>query len=142
MPGQVDQEVACGDRLLQHRICAGVEQMKMAWHDTGFALIDELAAKDRIEHLGPHDDPVPSASLVAYRPAGVVSAIAAYNYPLTLAAHKVGAALAAGCTVVLTPSPRTPLATLALGDIGREAGLPPGVLNVIAGGPCLLVELG
>jgi aldehyde dehydrogenase (NAD+)/betaine-aldehyde dehydrogenase len=95
----------------------------------------ELAERDRTEMLGPHDDGVASASLIAYRPAGVVSAIAAYNYPLTLAAHKVGAALAAGCTVVLTPSPRTPLATLALGEIGREAELPPGVLNVIAGGP-------
>jgi len=76
---------------------------------------------------------VASASVVAQRPAGVVAAITAYNYPLLLAISKIGAALAAGCTVVLLPSGRTPLTTLLLGSLLDEAALPPGVVNVLAG---------
>jgi aldehyde dehydrogenase (NAD+)/betaine-aldehyde dehydrogenase len=94
----------------------------------------DLAARDLSRDLGPAEGP-PSYSEVVYRPAGVAVAITAYNYPLMLAASKVGAAMAAGCTTVLLPSPRTPLTALMLGEIGVEAGLPPGVLNVVVGGP-------
>jgi aldehyde dehydrogenase (NAD+) len=83
--------------------------------------------------LGSHFDPVPSASMVAYRPAGVVAAITAYNYPLLLAISKLGASLAAGCTAVLLPSGRTPLTTLLLGGLLEESGLPAGTVNVLAG---------
>jgi aldehyde dehydrogenase (NAD+)/betaine-aldehyde dehydrogenase len=95
----------------------------------------ELAARDLTEELGEHAGPPRSASAVAYRPAGVACAISAYNYPVTIAAWKLGAALAAGCTVVLMPSPRTPLATLLFAEIIAEAELPAGVVNVIVGGP-------
>jgi aldehyde dehydrogenase (NAD+)/betaine-aldehyde dehydrogenase len=94
----------------------------------------ELAARDLSRDLGPDASP-PSHSEVAYRPAGVAVGITAYNYPLMLAASKIGAAMAAGCTTVLLPSPRTPLTALMLGEIGLEVGLPPGVLNVLVGGP-------
>jgi aldehyde dehydrogenase (NAD+)/betaine-aldehyde dehydrogenase len=94
----------------------------------------ELAARDLGRDLGPDTSP-PSHSEIAYRPAGVVVGITAYNYPLMLAASKIGAAMAAGCTTVLLPSPRTPLTSLILGEVGLEAGLPPGVLNVVLGGP-------
>ena len=94
----------------------------------------EAARRDWTEYIGPHFDPVPSDSQVAYRSLGVVGAIAAYNFPLVLAVHKVGAALAAGCTVVLMSSPRTPLATLLLAEAISEANLPDGVVNVIVGG--------
>lgn len=67
------------------------------------------------------------------RPVGVVAAIATWNYPLMVAAGKFWPALLAGNTVVLKPSPYTPLATLRLGALLREI-LPPGVLNVVAGG--------
>lgn len=93
-----------------------------------------LAAIDRTEQLGPSFGP-PSASLVRYAPVGVVAALVAYNYPLFLGIHKIGAALAAGCTVVAMPSVSAPLTMLLLGEIGRDADLPPGVLNVITGGP-------
>ncbi|MFF2652694.1 aldehyde dehydrogenase family protein [Streptomyces sp. NPDC058045] len=85
--------------------------------------------------LGTTDYGVPRRGVVYGRPVGVVAAISAYNYPLHLGMWKVGAALAAGCTVVLMPSPRAPLAVLELGRIAVEAGLPPGVLNVVVGGP-------
>lgn len=93
----------------------------------------DAARVDRTQHLGRWDDPVPTQSDVVYDPVGVVAAITGYNYPLNLAIFKFGAALAAGCTVVLLPSPRTPLTTLFIGELSREAGLPPGVFNVVIG---------
>jgi acyl-CoA reductase-like NAD-dependent aldehyde dehydrogenase len=93
----------------------------------------EAAKTDRIQHLGPWNEPVPTMSDVVLEPVGVVAAITGYNYPLNLAIFKFGAALAAGCTVVLLPSPRTPLTTLLLGELIRQAELPPGVMNVITG---------
>ncbi|MCC6673389.1 MAG: aldehyde dehydrogenase family protein [Planctomycetes bacterium] len=66
-------------------------------------------------------------------PVGVVAAIVPWNFPLLLATWKLGPALAAGCTVVAKPASLTPLSLLALGRIALEAGLPPGVLNIIPG---------
>jgi acyl-CoA reductase-like NAD-dependent aldehyde dehydrogenase len=70
---------------------------------------------------------------VRRRPLGVVAAITPWNYPLLLAAWKIAPALLAGNTVVIKPSPFTPLSTLALGALLRDV-LPPGVLNAISGG--------
>lgn len=98
----------------------------------------EAAKVDRTVHLGEYDKPHPTMSDVVHEPVGVVAAITGYNYPLNLAIFKFGAALAAGCTVVLLPSPRTPLTTLLMGELIQEAGLPAGVMNVIIGG----VEVG
>jgi acyl-CoA reductase-like NAD-dependent aldehyde dehydrogenase len=67
------------------------------------------------------------------RPVGVIAAITPFNFPLNLVAHKVGPALAAGCTVVLKPASTTPLIALRMAEIFEEAGLPPGVLNVVVG---------
>ena len=94
----------------------------------------DLAARDHVHDLGPATDP-PSHSELAWRAAGVVVGITAYNYPLMLAASKLGAALAAGCTTVLLPSAQTPLSSLALAEIALDAELPPGVVNVLVGGP-------
>lgn len=66
-------------------------------------------------------------------PVGVVAAIVPWNFPLLLAMWKVGPALATGCTMVVKPASLTPLSMLALGQIATEAGLPPGVLNVVTG---------
>ncbi len=71
-------------------------------------------------------------SFVRREPVGVVVSIAPWNYPLYMAGWKIGPALAAGNTVVLKPSARTPLTALVLGEIAAEI-LPPGVLNVISG---------
>jgi acyl-CoA reductase-like NAD-dependent aldehyde dehydrogenase len=67
------------------------------------------------------------------RPLGVVAAITPWNFPLLLAVWKIAPALLAGNTIVLKPSPFTPLATLKLGEILRGV-VPPGVLNVVSGG--------
>jgi aldehyde dehydrogenase (NAD+)/betaine-aldehyde dehydrogenase len=95
----------------------------------------ELARRDRTEHLGPNFDGVASDSLVAYRPYGVVAVITAYNYPLLLALRSLGGALAAGCTTIVAPSPKAPLTTLMLARAAEAAGFPPGVVNVVVGGP-------
>ncbi len=67
-------------------------------------------------------------------PVGVVGQIAPWNYPLVMAIWKIGPALAAGCTLVLKPAPATPLTTLMLAELTADAGFPPGVVNVVAGG--------
>jgi acyl-CoA reductase-like NAD-dependent aldehyde dehydrogenase len=69
---------------------------------------------------------------VVRRPIGVVAAITPWNFPLSMAAWKFAPALRAGNTVVVKPSPYTPLATLRLGEVLRDA-LPPGVLNIVSG---------
>ena len=69
-----------------------------------------------------------------YGPLGVVAAISAYNFPLHISLWKLFPALATGNSVVLRPSPLTPLATLALGELALEAGIPAGVLSVLAEG--------
>ncbi len=66
-------------------------------------------------------------------PVGVVAAITPWNFPLLLAVWKIAPALAAGNTVVLKPASLTPLSALAFADVCAEAGLPPGVLNVVPG---------
>ncbi|MBZ0276981.1 MAG: aldehyde dehydrogenase family protein [Anaerolineae bacterium] len=67
------------------------------------------------------------------RPFGVVAAIVPWNFPLLIAGWKIGQALLTGNTIVVKPSPFTPLATLRVGELLRDV-LPPGVLNVISGG--------
>jgi acyl-CoA reductase-like NAD-dependent aldehyde dehydrogenase len=64
-------------------------------------------------------------------PRGPLLAISPFNFPLNLALHKIGPALAAGCTVILKPSPFTPLTALALASLCKRVGLPAGVLNVV-----------
>ena len=72
-------------------------------------------------------------SMLRREPCGVSAGIAPWNYPLLMAAWKIGPALAAGCTSIIKPSEMTPRTTLLLGEIAQEAGLPDGVLNIITG---------
>ncbi|MFD5633069.1 aldehyde dehydrogenase [Streptomyces sp. NPDC127077] len=87
---------------------------------------------DKLTDESPHTA-ADALALVTREPAGVVGAVVPWNFPLTLAGWKVAPALAAGCTVVLKPSENSPLSALLLGRIATEAGLPPGVLNVVGG---------
>lgn len=84
------------------------------------------------------DDIRPSAlgtrTVVRHEPVGVVAAITPWNYPQSLAAMKIAPALAAGCTVVLKPSPETALDAYVFADAALAAGLPAGVLNIVPGG--------
>ncbi len=79
---------------------------------------------------------IPQAKFFAYtrkEPVGVVGAIIPWNFPLLMAAWKIGPALAAGCTVVLKPAEETPLSALRLGELILEAGIPAGVVNIVTG---------
>ena len=72
-------------------------------------------------------------SLVTREPIGVCGLIVPWNYPLIISAWKLGAALAAGNTVVLKPASQSPLSAIRLAELALEAGIPPGVLNVVPG---------
>ncbi|HEY8637773.1 MAG TPA: aldehyde dehydrogenase family protein [Solirubrobacteraceae bacterium] len=80
--------------------------------------------------------PVSIPNTFAYtrrEPVGVCGQIIPWNFPLLMAAWKLGPALAAGCTIVLKPAEQTPLTALRLGELALEAGIPAGVLNVVTG---------
>jgi aldehyde dehydrogenase (NAD+) len=83
--------------------------------------------EERPGHLG-------GTTIVRREPIGVVGGIVPWNYPQTLAAFKYGPALAAGCTVVLKPSPETVLDAFLLAEAAADAGIPPGVINIVPGG--------
>jgi len=102
-----------------------------------------LGAADCLEYyafLGANilgEVPPPNAtnlrSIAIRQPVGVVFAVAAWNYPVSLISWKVAPALAAGCTVIVKPSRETPLSTIAFVKACNEAGLPSGVLNAVSG---------
>ncbi|MBK6747002.1 NAD-dependent succinate-semialdehyde dehydrogenase [Ottowia sp.] len=82
--------------------------------------------------------PAPAADrrvLVIKQPVGVCAAITPWNFPSTIITRKAGAALAAGCTMVVRPASNTPYSALALAELAQRAGIPPGVFNVITGAP-------
>ncbi len=79
---------------------------------------------DKLGYAGLGPDP---------RPVGVVGSVIPWNFPLLMAAWKIGPALACGNTIVLKPAETTPLTALVLAEIAADAGLPPGVLNVLPG---------
>ena len=80
--------------------------------------------------------PVSAPNMHCYtrrEPVGVCGQIIPWNFPVLMAAWKLGPALAAGCTVVLKPAEQTPLSALRVGELALEVGFPPGVLNVLTG---------
>lgn len=85
-----------------------------------------------------YGDIIPAASadrriVVIKQPVGVVAAITPWNFPNAMITRKAGAALAAGCTIVIKPATATPYSALALAELAKEAGIPDGVLNVVTG---------
>jgi gamma-glutamyl-gamma-aminobutyraldehyde dehydrogenase len=83
---------------------------------------------DEVAPTAPHE-----LALVRREPLGVVGAVVPWNYPLIISAWKLGPALLAGNSVVLKPAEQSPLTAIRLGELALEAGLPPGVLNVVPG---------
>ncbi len=78
-------------------------------------------------------DPNNKLAYTLKEPVGVVGAITPWNFPFAMEADKVGQALAAGCTLVLKPAELTPLGAILLGRLVEEAGVPPGVINIVTG---------
>ncbi|MBI5271539.1 MAG: aldehyde dehydrogenase [Burkholderiales bacterium] len=89
-------------------------------------------AVDKIyDEIAPTGDS--ALALITREPMGVIGAIVPWNYPMIMAAWKLGPALAAGNSVVLKPSEKSPYTALRLAELALEAGLPPGVFNVVPG---------
>ena len=77
---------------------------------------------------------------VYYQPVGVVAALVPWNFPITLASRKISTALSAGCSVIVKPDTITPGCVMELVDICNEAGLPPGVVNLLSGDPSYISD--
>src|SRR5690242_12873332 len=90
-------------------------------------------AEEAVRNLGSTSRAPASGAriLVQHKPAGVAVLVTPWNFPAAMATRKIGPALAAGCTVILKPASETPLTMLALMPLLEQAGLPPGVVNVI-----------
>ena len=100
---------------------------------TGADVIEYFAGVAQSIH-GQHIDLPPAAfAMVRREPLGVCAGIGAWNYPIQIAMWKSGPALACGNTMVFKPAEQTPLTTLQLAEIYTEAGMPPGVFNVVQG---------
>ena len=85
--------------------------------------------------------PSPSSDrrlIVLKQPVGVCAAITPWNFPAAMITRKAAPALAAGCTMVVKPAEQTPLSALALAWLGQQAGIPPGVLNIVTGEPATI----
>lgn len=96
--------------------------------------LDTAAAIGRtLEFVRKVETPLSAVGLVIQEPVGVVAAIAPWNSPYAIMTSKVGAALVAGCTVVMKPSPETPLEAYLIAEAADAVGLPPGVLNLVCG---------
>ena len=106
-------------------------------------IIDFLAEEGKRAYgrLVPPRTPGVVAQIVEPVPVGPAALFTPWNFPLNLPARKVGAALAAGCTAVLKPSEETPASAIALAQALHDAGLPPGVLNLVCGAPARVSEL-
>ncbi|KIH77469.1 betaine-aldehyde dehydrogenase [Geoalkalibacter ferrihydriticus] len=104
---------------LSQRIQAGLPPMIL---ESYIKLLDDYAFSEEIGN-----------SLVLKEPRGVVGCITPWNYPLHQVMAKIAPALAAGCTVVIKPSEQAPLSAFKLAEIAQEAGLPPGVFNLVSG---------
>jgi succinate-semialdehyde dehydrogenase/glutarate-semialdehyde dehydrogenase len=89
------------------------------------------------------DAPMPNTRILVLRePIGVVAAITPWNFPIAMITRKVAPALAAGCPVVLKPAEQTPLSALALAELAKRAGVPPGVLNILTADSNQSIEIG
>ena len=103
---------------------------------SGAAFIEWFAEEARRAYGETIHAPAPNGRMVVIKqPVGVCAAITPWNFPSTIITRKAGAALAAGCTMVVRPASNTPYSALALAELAQRAGIPPGVFNVITGAP-------
>jgi succinate-semialdehyde dehydrogenase / glutarate-semialdehyde dehydrogenase len=102
--------------------------------DYGASFIDWFAEEGRRVYGDVILAEKPGQHLVVIKQAiGVVAAIAPWNFPIAMITRKCAPALAAGCTVVIKPAEATPYSALALADLAHQAGIPPGVIDVVTG---------
>ena len=128
--------------LANNEELALLETLDMGKPITASLNVDVASAANTLRWFGEcidkvYDEIAPTAdhtlAMITREPIGVVGAIVPWNYPIAMAAWKIAPALAAGNSVVLKPSEKSPLTALRLGDLALEAGIPAGVLNVVPG---------
>jgi succinate-semialdehyde dehydrogenase/glutarate-semialdehyde dehydrogenase len=101
----------------------------------GFFEVSAHEAESTLHVAAMKGQPVGKEVLLHATPVGTTAAITPWNFPLAMLAKKLSAALAVGCTQVIKPAEETPLSALAFAELCLDAGLPPGVLNVVTGNP-------
>jgi aldehyde dehydrogenase (NAD+) len=125
-------------RLIELEVLDSGSTIKKAREDIflsarAFNIFSKLAVSENERELTEISKPGFARNYLRYEPVGVVGAIIPWNFPLKMAAWKLGPALAAGCTVVLKPSELTPVTAMELAGIIDEVGLPAGVVNIVPG---------
>lgn len=101
-------------------------------HMGGVMTLDQIAGfAEQFAFEEVRQSPAAAAAILAHEPVGVVAAIAPWNAPFGIMANKVAYALVTGCTVVMKPSPETPLEAWIIAEAAEAAGLPPGVVNLV-----------
>lgn len=107
----------------------------------GAAFLDWFASEGERTYGETIPSHLPGSQLsVQLQPIGVTLAITPWNFPTAMITRKAGAALAAGCTMIVKPAPETPLSAIALAKLAEEAGIPPGVFQVVTGDPVTITE--
>lgn len=94
-------------------------------------LQDAVDLGGRFPFIGKVESPAAAAAYIVHEPVGVVAAIAPWNVPYMIMAAKLGPSLLAGCTVIMKPSPETPIEAYIIAECAEEAELPPGVINLV-----------
>lgn len=141
------ERIAAFRRMLDH-LRPRADELARAWtaqigglasfagpmHQGALMALDGIAGfAERFAFVEQRETHAAAAALVVHEPVGVVAAIAPWNGPFGIMANKVAYALLTGCTVVMKPSPETPLEAYIIAEAAEAAGLPPGVVNLVPG---------
>jgi aldehyde dehydrogenase (NAD+) len=139
--------IAAFRRMIDH-LRGRVDELAKAWtaqmgglasfagpmHAGGIMTLDQIAGfAEAFAFVEKRESRAAAAALIAHEPVGVVAAIAPWNGPFGIMANKVAYALVSGCTVIMKPSPETPLEAYIIAEAAEAAGLPPGVVNLVCG---------
>jgi acyl-CoA reductase-like NAD-dependent aldehyde dehydrogenase len=129
-------EVGCAQGVTRNvQVAAPLEHLEIAIEHSLREEPKLIPLETNVNMFNPAGPKLLGGGTIVREPIGVVSGITGYNFPFLLNMAKVTPALLAGNTLVLKPSPFTPYTALMLGEVADEIGLPPGVLNVVTGGP-------
>lgn len=136
----ISEELGCSMLLSQYYMTIAPVMSFNYYAEVGRTLeLEEVRISDLTSFTGGSAGgptvPMAGNSLVVREPVGVVASFPAYNFAVPAIGQKLGPALIAGCTVVIKVPEPTPLATFIYGEIFEEAGLPPGVVNIVAAAP-------
>ncbi len=127
--GRVDELATCWTAQM-----GGLSSFAGPMHAGGIMTLDQIAGfAEAFAFIEKRESHAAAAALIVHEPVGVVAAIAPWNGPFGIMANKVAYALVSGGTVIMKPSPETPLEAYIIAEAAEAAGLPPGVVNLVCG---------